>query len=497
MIKEQIETIKNLPVNYTEIVQQGISDFRDKPWLQKPNSIAWTEDTWNMTWGCSKVSEGCRNCYASDLVKRWGFGSTKPHLWGKDGESGSGKGWQVENGRRIFAESYWRKLRNWNQTAKENNSIMVVFVGNMNDSFEDHPVTKSELVKLWKIIRETPYVHYQFLTKRPERIRRSLPSDWWDYENGYPNVWLGVSIESQNVAYRFDRYLADIPASVKFVSYEPALGPLKALRWDKLDWVIVGGESGHNHRPFDHQWAEDVRDLSARHSVQFFYKQDSARFTNRGQKLNGVKYYNYPIPRHSLHKSTGLNSIVKEDQLEFVKHLREEFDKQSWITWNPESRKLEPNPKLKTTLLEIWPLDIETALSILDPSCGIWCWNWCTALGVALEDCLECKHSKGEEVYWNEYWEKHPELKEENVTKAIDVLGELDESIREELDHIEFFELDSRSRRHLVKLMATILEEKYEEDQRSNGWLDSELLRLLRKANLPESFLLDDQKKSA
>ena len=153
----------------------------------------------------------------------------------------------------------------------------------MNDSFEDNPVTKRELRKLWEIVQETPYVHYQFLTKRPERIKNSLASDWYDYENGYPNVWLGVSIESQNVGYRFDEYLANIPASVKFVSYEPALGPLKDLRWDKLDWIIVGGESGPNHRPFDHKWAEDVRDLCSGHGVQFFYKQDSARFTNRSE----------------------------------------------------------------------------------------------------------------------------------------------------------------------------------------------------------------------
>ena len=127
------------------------------------------------------------------------------------------------------------------------------------------------------------------------------------------------------------------------------------------------------------------------------------------------------------------------------------YDKTKWITWNPESRKLEPNPKLKPTLLEIWPLDNETALRILDLSIG--CWDWCIDLEGALEDCLECKRNKGgyNEVYWNEYWKLNPELQEETVSKAIEVFGELSECISFELDYIEFFELDSKSRRHLRK----------------------------------------------
>jgi protein gp37 len=108
-----------------------------------------------------------------------------------------------------------------------------------------------------------------------------------------------VSIEDQSVSWRFDEHLADIPAAVRFASYEPALGPLKDLRWDKLDWIIVGGESGANHRPFDHAWARDARDICQANGVEFFYKQDAARFTNRGKTLDSIKYYNYPMPRPS------------------------------------------------------------------------------------------------------------------------------------------------------------------------------------------------------
>ena len=284
---------------YRKRVEHGIKNIRSKKWFGKLNDIAWTEKTFNGVWGCTKVSEGCRNCYAAEFAKRVGFGSTRPFLWGKSGDTGSGKGWMVEKGRRHFGETYWNQLHQWNRKAERNDSIGVVFVGNMNDLFEDHEVTRRALDKLWSVIGETPHLHYQFLTKRAENIRECLPKDWFDYENGYPNVWLGVSIEDQSVSWRFDEHLADIPAAVRFASYEPALGPLKDLRWDKLDWIIVGGESGANHRPFDHAWARDARDICQANGVEFFYKQDAARFTNRGKTLDSIKYYNYPMPRPS------------------------------------------------------------------------------------------------------------------------------------------------------------------------------------------------------
>ena len=96
--------------------------------------------------------------------------------------------------------------------AHEKNSIVMVFTSSMANNFENHPITSRELEKLWSYIRKTPNIHYQILTKRAERIRECLPEDWYDYRNGYPNVWLGVSVESNEVAYRFNDHLADIPA---------------------------------------------------------------------------------------------------------------------------------------------------------------------------------------------------------------------------------------------------------------------------------------------
>ncbi|MDA7628976.1 hypothetical protein N8843_10095 [Verrucomicrobia bacterium] len=168
---------------------------------------------------------------------------------------------------------------------------------------------------------------------------------------------------------------------------------------------------------------------------------------------------------------------------------RKNYDTTKWITWNYEDRKLEPHPSLKTTLLELWPLDNETALRILDLSIG--CWDWCIDLEGALEECLECKRNKGghNEVYWNEYWKLNPELQEKIVSKAIEVFGELSECISCELDSIEFWDLDSKSRLHLRKFLDSTAE-KHQKVRRSNELFKSKLLSLLRKANLPESLLL-------
>jgi protein gp37 len=200
-------------------------------------------------------------------------------------------------GRRVFGSDYWNKLLKWNQMARDKNSIVMVFTSSMADNFEKHPITSRELEKLWSYIRKTPNIHYQVLTKRAERIRECLPEDWYDYRNGYPNVWLGVSVESNEVAYRFNDHLADIPAAVRFVSYEPAIGPLTDIRWEQLDWLIVGGESGPKRRPFEHDWARYVHQQCRAHGVGVFYKQDTALRSSSNPYLDGKKYYEFPSPR--------------------------------------------------------------------------------------------------------------------------------------------------------------------------------------------------------
>jgi len=122
----------------------------------------------------------------------------------------------------------------------------------------------------WEVIRRTPQHAYQILTKRPERIARHLPAGWSD---GWQNVWLGVSIESQEYIDRMD-LLCEIPAQVRFVSAEPLLGPLDLGDLLGIDWVITGGESGPKARPMEVEWARSVRDQCVRQGVAFFHKQN-------------------------------------------------------------------------------------------------------------------------------------------------------------------------------------------------------------------------------
>lgn len=171
---------------------------------------------------------------------------------------------------------------------------MLVFCGSLFDWAEDHPTVDETRPRLWDLIRRTPMLHWQMLTKRPERIPRLLPPDWG--QDGYANVWLGTSIEDMRVAKRAD-FLREIPAVVRFISYEPALGPLDDLNLRGIDWVIVGGESGPGYRIMDHGWARAMRTKCETEGVTFFFKQSSAIRTEMGIQLDGEIVRKFPTPR--------------------------------------------------------------------------------------------------------------------------------------------------------------------------------------------------------
>jgi protein gp37 len=249
--------------------------------------IAWTDHTFNIAWGCVKISPGCTNCYAETLSKRYGHA-----VWGKDA------------GRRVLSEKYWSEPLKWQNEAKAAGVIQRVFSSSMCDIWEDHPTITKERAKLWPLIRATPNLCWQLLTKRAERIANNLPPDWG---NGYPKVWLGVSAENQKFADERIPYLLRIPAVVHFVSYEPALGPVDFSPWltettrgRSVSWIIQGGESGPGWRPMDVQWARNVRDQCARAGVAYFFKQSSAYRTEMGIELDGVLARAYPTPRNSV-----------------------------------------------------------------------------------------------------------------------------------------------------------------------------------------------------
>jgi len=247
--------------------------------------IAWTDKTFNIAWGCLKISPGCAHCYAETLSTRFG-----ESVWGPT------------NHRRIFGAQHWAAPLKWNRDAEQARRRARVFSSSMCDNFEDHPDITSERAKLWPLIRQTPWLDWQLLTKRAERIADNLPADWGD---GYPNVWMGVSVENQEYADERIPLLLKLPAAVRFISYEPALGPVNLSAFltepTRLDWVICGGESGPGYRPMDVQWARDVRNQCHAAGVAFFFKQSAAPRTEMGIQLDGEIVREYPtrlITRH-------------------------------------------------------------------------------------------------------------------------------------------------------------------------------------------------------
>lgn len=236
------------------------------------SAIEWTNETWNPTTGCDKISPGCDNCYALTLARRLkAMGQAKYQADGNPVTSGPGFGLAVHPDT-LDTPLSWRKPRK-------------VFVNSMSDLFHAR-VPKTFAGGVWNTMALTPWHTYQILTKRPERMRRIL-SGWADagwmwrkhdaiwcgpIPGPLPNVWLGTSIESDEYAYRADELRAT-PAAVRFLSLEPLLGPLPSLSLAGIDWVIAGGESGAGARPMRPEWARSLRDRCQAAGVPFFFKQ--------------------------------------------------------------------------------------------------------------------------------------------------------------------------------------------------------------------------------
>lgn len=233
--------------------------------------------------GCTKVSDGCKNCYAEKLSHR------NPALLGEWGDKGT---------RVIASESMWREPLKWDKAAKAAGERHRVFCASLADVFEDRPELVAPRFRLTELVCRTPNLDWLLLTKRPENIKKIDPS-WNRLQDGWPrNVWLGVSVENQEAADTRIPILLTIPAAVRFLSCEPLLGPvsLDCLHHDnitninalagrhginyplqgkcaKIDWVIAGGESGPNARPMHPEWARSLRDQCQSAGVAFHFKQ--------------------------------------------------------------------------------------------------------------------------------------------------------------------------------------------------------------------------------
>ena len=215
------------------------------------SKIEWTTHTFNPWWGCTKVSDGCKFCYAESIAKRYG-----QNVWGP------------KSPRRTMSDAYWQQPIKWNREARKLGSRAQVFCASMADVFEpEAPADQRE--RLWKIIQETPFLDWQLLTKRPQHILEFLPANWGD---GWDNVWLGTSIEDQRVAVR-SQQLNAVPAQVRFLSVEPLIGAVNDLPLDGINWVIIGGESGPGARPMRAEWAQNVIEQCLDANVACFFKQ--------------------------------------------------------------------------------------------------------------------------------------------------------------------------------------------------------------------------------
>ncbi len=293
--------------------------------MGETTKIEWTDHTFNSWWGCTKVSPGCEHCYAESLDKRIG-----------------GDHWGPGKARRIFGEKHWNEPRRWNAAAKKEGRRHRVFCSSMADVF-DAEAPAGELDKLWALIRETPHLDWQLLTKRPERILESLPFDWGA---GWRNVWLGCTVEDQRRADERIPHLLRVPARVRFLSCEPLLESVDLTNYLRcaecrdprdpedrfpviepeeyfrcgrgevcpgIHWVIVGGESGGGSRPFDLRWARSLIDQCSRAKTSVFVKQlgvwpfDGARWPeeNRSPTLpnSGVEPKAHPLLPLTLRKN--------------------------------------------------------------------------------------------------------------------------------------------------------------------------------------------------
>jgi protein gp37 len=233
--------------------------------------IEWADSTFNAWMGCQKISAGCDNCYADILCGRYGHATFGP------GEQ-----------RNRTSEGNWKKPVSWNRNATAfqaaNGRRQRVFCSSLSDVF-DNAAPAQWRADLFELIKATPELDWLLLTKRPTNIRKMLPPDWGD---GYPNVWLGTTTEDQDAYDKRWHVVAGIPARVRFLSYEPAIGPLKLADGPQPDWIISGGESGPGARTMQPAWARSIRDQCAAHGIAFLHKQWGSYASNPLMAEQGI-----------------------------------------------------------------------------------------------------------------------------------------------------------------------------------------------------------------
>tara|TARA_B100000315_G_C14473761_1_gene539612 strand:+ start:192 stop:962 length:771 start_codon:yes stop_codon:yes gene_type:complete len=233
------------------------------------SKIEWTNSTWNPVTGCTRISPGCKNCYAERMAKRL-FAMGQPRYKNK---------FKV-----TLQPDLIKKPLSWRKSQH-------VFVNSMSDLF--HPDVPLEYIEsVFSIMQRASWHTFQILTKRPEKLLEIYQYLAWP-----KNIWLGVSVESSDYKYRID-YLKEIPAAVRFLSIEPLLGPINQLSLKKIDWVILGGESGPHAREMKPDWVLPIRDKCLKSGVPFFFKQwGGTKKRKSGNNLSGKIWNEFPIAK--------------------------------------------------------------------------------------------------------------------------------------------------------------------------------------------------------
>ncbi len=230
------------------------------------SKIEWTESTWNPITGCTKLSSGCKNCYAERMAKRLKA----------MGQPNYANGFQLSIHESAFSlPLHWKKPQ-------------IIFVNSMSDMF--HEQVPVECIKqLFNIMNQADWHVYQILTKRSSLLSTLGPELPWS-----DHIWMGVTVESADYLERIDE-LRGCGAQVKFLSLEPLLGPLPELNLDGIEWVIVGGESGPGARAIEAEWVRDIRDQCFAWGVPFFFKQwGGTQKKKTGRELDGRTWEEMP-----------------------------------------------------------------------------------------------------------------------------------------------------------------------------------------------------------
>lgn len=303
--------------------------------MGEKTAISWTNHTFNPWWGCTKISPGCKFCYADKDAERYGWTDAAAkatdgkrfRIWGDDAK------------RRFFGDSHWDEPLKWNREAEKAGKQAYVFCASFADVLEDRPDLVEPRARLCRLIERTPWLIWQLVTKRPENWSKLMPLEWAIHAR--PNVWLIATVETQEYAERLI-HVAQANVVVRGISYEPALGPVNFRRIEyvpngivgntcfydaftgwvthltgrqripAMDWAIIGGESGAEAeaRKFDLAWGRRVQDdadqayIEYRHRVYLFWKQlgvhaeeDFAPLPKIGRKNEDMKFWAADIQR--------------------------------------------------------------------------------------------------------------------------------------------------------------------------------------------------------